>query len=51
MIDDEDLPTFLRRTKGKRLTGAQLLQLNDLLTRDFGTDYTAWNPPAGSGPQ
>jgi len=50
MIDvNEDLPTFLHRTRGRRLTGAQLLQLNDRLTRDFGTDYPAWNPPARTG--
>jgi len=46
MIDmNEDLPTFLHRTRGRRLTSAQILQLNDLLTQDFGTDYQAWNPP------
>jgi len=50
MIDvNEDLVSFLHRTRSKRLTGAQLLQLNALLTRDFGTDYQAWNPPGRMG--
>lgn len=40
----EDLTSLLHRTRSRKLTGADLIRLNEILTREFGTDYQAWNP-------